>query len=362
MITKRLLTVFLFLFLTGQILNGQSLNDFFSERELSVLSRAQAFIHNAHFQQAESLLVASRQQLSPPSFFFLMQANYFWRYVYTKNDSFLVLTKQYGEDNLNYLKKQDDSKSLRNEFFSGAAHGYLGLAQAMENHLFSAIRHGKKGYNQLKEIYRQYPQFREAELGLGIFEGMVAALPGVLRWMALPLGIKGNMDSARVHLKHAAGKNMITRADAWFYAYGFLRKRNPERSDQILDSLVTHYPDNPLYLSLKGLSLFRHKRYQSALTYFTRSRQKMREPFQNLDVLVESYQARCEFKLKHYRACIDRYLQVKSRYPQKLKKNQLDFLYAYVAKSYRILGNAAKAQQYFARIKNKKIYDRVTEN
>ncbi len=339
---------------------AQTLNDYFSKSELNTLTQAQTLIHSALFARAESLLTHSEATISPTAYLFFMQVNYFWRFVYTKNDSFLTLSVAYGERNKELLEDQSGKPSLKNDFFLGAAYGYLGLAKSMGSHLLSAIKYGKRGYNKLKKIYETYPDFKETELGLGVFEGMVAKLPAVLRWLSYPLGIKGNMPSALKHLSNAASGNRITKADAWFFMYGFLSgKDTAPRRRAVLDSLATTYPDNPLYVALKGMELYRLEKFAEARKYFRHSRKIMREPFQNLDILADSYIARCDYRLKDYQKCIDEYLQIEPVLLKLKQPKKLDMMYAFVSKSYQALGEKEKAEQYYNQIETKKIYDRI---
>lgn len=357
---KSFLLSFLAVCILFASMRGQTLNDYFSRDELTLLTQVQTLIHNTHFAQAESLLTVSEAQISPTAYLFFMQANYFWRFVYTKKDSFLTLSVSYGERNKQHLQEQSATPSLKNDFFLGAAYGYLGLAKSMDNHLMSAMKYGKKGYNKLKQIYEAYPNFREAELGLGVFEGMAAQLPAILRWLAYPLGIKGNMQSALKHLAHASSGNLITKADAWFFIYGFLSA--PEQAQQrraVLDSLARNYPDNPLYIALTGMELYKQEKFAAARKYFASSRKIMREPFQNLNILADSYIAQCDYRLKRYQKCIDEYLAIETAVLKLKQQKKNDLMYAFVSKSYRALGRPKQAEHYRALVKNKKIFRRI---
>lgn len=347
------------MFFINSQLHSQTLNDYFSPTELKILVQVQSLIHNTHFEKAESLLANSKSNISESTYLFFLQVNYFWRYVYTKNDSFLTLTNKYGEKNKIFIESKQNTESLKNDFFLGATHGYLGLSKAMDNSLISAMKYGKKGYNELKKIYKKYPEFKETELGLGLYEGMISKLPTFLRWIVYPFGIKGDIDSALKHLDNASGSNMITKADAWFFEYGFLKEENNILKESILDSLVNTYSENPLYHFLKGRSLFKKNDYSRALIEFNLSKKFLDESFQNLNKDVFSHLAKCNYRLKNYQQCISNYLLVENYYKHLKKKSRLDELYSYVSKSYSALGDKRNSKKYYELINDKKVYNSI---
>jgi hypothetical protein len=349
-IKKYLLFLFSLSFFINSHLHSQTLNDYFSPTELKILVQVQSLIHNTHFEKAESLLTNSKSNISESTYLFFIQVNYFWRYVYTKNDSFLILTNKYGEKNKIFIESKQITESLKNDFFLGATYGYLDLSKAMDNSITRAIGDGKKGYNYLNYIYKKYPNFREAELGLGIYEGFVAKLPKLLRWLVYPFGIKGNMSSSIKHLTNSSGKGLLTKADAMFFKYAFLEKANPEKLS-ILDSLKTNYPDNPLYHFLIGLNFYQNKKYSQAKAELELSSKLMDKSFKDIRASSLSYLAKSDYFLKNYKKCISLYLGLENYYLQKGDKSSANELFTYVSKVMKHWARNLKQQNIFIKLK-----------
>jgi tetratricopeptide (TPR) repeat protein len=241
-------------------LYAQPLQRLIPAESLRIMQKTQYLIHNTQFHEADSLLSASECPLEIKNF--LNQVSYFWRFTYTKNDSFAFLSIRYGLLNKDRLK---DSKSAVDSFFLGGTCGYLGLVYASmeDGSTRKAMSEGGDGYHILSDLLKKNPDLSECYLGVGIYRGMVSKVPAFLRWILYPFGIKGDFESAMESLDKAS-KTELTKADAWFWKAALLKEGAAAAS--LCDSLTIRYPQNPLYHFMYGNLLYKNADYEKALT------------------------------------------------------------------------------------------------
>ena len=134
-------------------------------------------------------------------------------------------------------------------FYLGGIYGYRGLARYANNSIFKAVTEGRRGYNELKAAVAQKPDLYDAQMGFGLFTYMVAKLPTSLNWILRFVGYSGDAEAGMTMLRNAAEHGLYTRTEARFYLSGFLfTAQKHEEALSILDSLITKYPDNSLFL------------------------------------------------------------------------------------------------------------------
>lgn len=336
----KLYSVLTVLFLPA-LMQSQTLNKILPQEGVQIFRQAQYFIHNAQFQDAESLLVASTCPGEIKNF--LNQVLFFWRFTYTKNDSFANKSIQYGQMNKELLKNRNDQSGL---FFLAGTQGYLGLTYASkkDGSITSAMSEGRDGFHGLSDLLDKYPDFSECHLGLGIYKGMVSQLPTFLKWILYPFGIKGDRESAFNSLDTASKNEMLTKADAWFWKAAFLKEDTLAYS--IYDSLTINYPKNPFYHSLYGHILYKNGQLTKAILELNEAARLLEN---NIFPIVKERAltdlGHVYYNLKEYDNSL--------RYWHQLEGNQNNFsssqkreVYQYLMKNYQALNDTSNAEKY----------------
>lgn len=346
----------IFFFFYGN-LEADTLNDFLSENELIVLKKSQLLVHNCDYAEAESLLTVNHdlKQIDEDIYLFLMQVSSFWHFIFSKNDTFLLKSISYAERNRENISGLSN-RNLRNDFFLAATKGYLGLAYIKKGKKYSGISEGGKGYKILNKLFKANPDLHEAELGLGIYKAMVSKLPGFLRWIVWPFGVRGNYKEGIAHLRNASEGNIITKADALFWLAAVLDDDGNTKKEAVYDSLVVNYPQNPIYHILLARHYKRNKDYESAIKEFNLAKRYVPDEFVSIKLVSIENLGRCYYDTKSYEKSIQNWLLVEKIYIQKDYEDR-DEIYYYLCKSYKELMNDEKHQFYYNKIKDKDSYD-----
>ena len=321
-------------------MQSQTLNKFLSSNDVQIMQRAQFFIHNAQFTEAESLLATSDCSVEIKNF--LSQVLFFWRFSYTKNDSFADQSIHYGQMNKEVLKNRNSKSDL---FFLAGTQGYLGLTYASKNEgsITKAMSEGGDGFNGLSELVKNNPDFSECHLGLGIYKGMVSKLPTVFKWIIYPFGIKGDMESALNSLDMASKKDMLTKADAWFWKAVFLKEDTLTYS--IYDSLTTNYSQNPFYHFMYGNILYKNGHLSKAISELevaTRLLDKTIFPAVKEGVITKL--GHIFYDLKEYDKSLRYWHQLENN--QDLSDSKKSEVYQYLLKNYQSLNDTTNVNKY----------------
>jgi hypothetical protein len=325
-----------------------SLIDFLSKKEYSLLKSAQIHIHNSDFQYSENLLdsLVINQNVSIDFIYFLSQANYFWKYLFTKNDLYLNKTIEYGKKNISYLSSIKNM-NLRQSFFLAGSNGYLGLAKFKKGSIIEAMNLGKDGYNLYKKLLKNNPHFDEAKLGLGLFEGLFSELPFFIRIISFPFGFSGSIDSAKVYLASSAKSNLLTKSDSWFWTVGLIEEDSVLKN-ALLDSLVITHPNNPVYHLLYGSFLRKISKPYEALKQFelaknTSSNELIYLKSKALQLLGETY-----FEVNDYKKSIANFHFLENLSSQPPESNvNIEKVYIFLYKNYSALGDSSSVKKYF---------------
>ncbi len=186
-----------------------------------------------------------------PRGYFFGSMVHFWLYTLARDE------KEYAK----FLEKSDDvitvcenlldadERDAVSKFYLGGMYGYRGLAHQAHNSMFRAVTEGRKGYLALKEAVRLKPDLYDAQMGFGLFNYLVAKVPKSLSWILSLVGFSGDAEGGLAMVRNAAAHGVYTKTEARFFLSQFLfADQKSEEALSILDTLITAYPDNSLFV------------------------------------------------------------------------------------------------------------------
>jgi tetratricopeptide (TPR) repeat protein len=165
-----------------------------------------------------------------------------------------------------------NSNNAAARFFLGGMYGYRGMARRTHGSMIQAVFDGRKGYINLEEALRADPAMYDAQMGLGLFEYLIAKAPKSLSWLLSTIGYPGSIDGGLAALKLAADKGTYARTEAKFFLAQFLfNEHRRDEAFQVMHELTEQYPRNTLFLLNNAVMFRRNGDYDSALVLTERA-------------------------------------------------------------------------------------------
>ena len=122
-------------------------------------------------------------------------------------------------------------------------------AALIEKRNFAALGFTRTATQYAERLLAKSPEFYDAYLAIGMGKYLVGMKPAPVRWILRLGGIKGDVDEGMRDLSVTAEKGRYLAPFArLLLAVGYLRKKNNQQAKEILMSLATEFPANPLYL------------------------------------------------------------------------------------------------------------------
>ena len=166
---------------------------------------------------------------------------------------------------------RDDNNALAH-FFLGGIYGYRGMASRSQGSMVRAVLDGRKGYIHLQDAVRINPTLYDAQMGLGIFEYLIAKAPHSLAWLLTTIGFPGNIDEGLAALQLAAEKGTYAATEAKFFLGLFLFNEHREADAfKYMNDLTTEYPENILFVLNEATMYRRRGNLDSALALSNRA-------------------------------------------------------------------------------------------
>jgi hypothetical protein len=117
----------------------------------------------------------------------------------------------------------------------------------VEKRQVSSLSSARRANNYAQQLLKVNPQFYDAYLTTGLNEYLIGSLPFYLRWFVHFDGVNGSKDTGIQNLQLVARSGHYLRPFAKILlAMVYLREKQPQQTQNLLASLTSEYPDNPL--------------------------------------------------------------------------------------------------------------------
>ncbi len=150
---------------------------------------------------------------------------------------------------LSEARLRQNPRDVEALYFLGAAKGLeAAFAGAVERKFMAALRSGSSAVNDHREVLKLSPEFRDAELTIGLQDYIVGSLPLPAKMIAATMGVRGSKKRGLKALEHVASEGQWARDVARVLLID-LYKREKRWGDAIKMSreLSEKYPRNYLF-------------------------------------------------------------------------------------------------------------------
>jgi tetratricopeptide (TPR) repeat protein len=169
------------------------------------------------------------------------------------------------------LKK--NSRDVRALYAKGIAHGTLASFEASaKRSYFSAGSKAKVARDLHRQVLEIDPAFDDARMAVGAFNYVVGVIPGVVRFLLLPLGIRGEGKEVGIRqLETAAAKGKSASTDArMLLIVVYNREKQYEQALSTANQLHNRYPRNFVFELAKASIYGKMKRWEDAIQTYER--------------------------------------------------------------------------------------------
>lgn len=132
----------------------------------------------------------------------------------------------------------------------------LNLARYYIDHgrWFGGFFKARSGLAHLKQLLKEYPDFHDAKMPLGVANCFLDKTPVYLKPIARLLRFSGDMELGLQQLKDAETKGFLTRHESLYYqvAIQWVVLEDKETAKQILDRFIERFPRNANSLLLRA--------------------------------------------------------------------------------------------------------------
>jgi predicted negative regulator of RcsB-dependent stress response len=132
----------------------------------------------------------------------------------------------------------------------------LNLARYYIDHgrWFGGFLKARSGLGHLKQLLKEYPDFHDAKMPLGVANCFLDKVPVYLKPIARLLHFSGDMELGLQQLKDAETRGFLTRHESLYYqvAIQWVVLEDKEAAKQVLDRFVERFPRNANALLLRA--------------------------------------------------------------------------------------------------------------
>ncbi len=136
---------------------------------------------------------------------------------------------------------------VRALYAKGISQGTLAAFEAtVKRSYVSAHGKAKEAHDLHQQVLKLDPTFNDAQLGVGAYDYVVGVLPGLLRFVLSPLGVRSaGKDIGIQELEAVAAKGKIASTDAkMILVVVYTREKRYEEALKLLEELHSRYPRN----------------------------------------------------------------------------------------------------------------------
>jgi tetratricopeptide (TPR) repeat protein len=137
----------------------------------------------------------------------------------------------------------------------------------------AAARKAKAAHDLHEEVLKRDPAFHDARASVGIYDYVVASIPGILRYtILLPLGLHGDGKKVGIErLEEAAAKGKRASVDAkMLLVVVYNREGQYAKSLKLIDELHARYPRNFMFEISKASIYQKQKNWAAAIQTYKR--------------------------------------------------------------------------------------------
>jgi len=160
--------------------------------------------------------------------------------------------------------------------FAGMGYGLKARLHGVRGDHLAVARTGVKGREHFLRAQALDPQMGDALTGIGLYNYLADALSTFAKVLRFFMGVPGGDKKEGIRqLEAAMNTAELTAVEARFYLARNLRNFDGqyERGAQLMEPLVAHYPDNPMFQLLLGDMYAKLNRKEAAALHFRAARQ-----------------------------------------------------------------------------------------
>ena len=189
------------------------------------------------------------------------------------------LVKRAIEASDSILKK--DQGNIHALYAKGAANATLASFEGTVKRAYmAAARKAKAAHDLHEEVLKKDPTFHDARASVGIYDYVVASIPGILRYtILLPLGLHGDGKKVGIErLEEAAAKGKRASVDAkMLLVVVYNREGQYAKSLKLIDELHAKYPRNFMFEISKASIYQKQKNWAAAIETYKRIAENVRD-------------------------------------------------------------------------------------
>lgn len=161
----------------------------------------------------------------------------------------------------------NEEENLWAEFYLGSSYTYRAVYEGFKNNYLETFKYGVKGGRILQDIIKKDSTFYDAYLGAGTYEYFWARAARYIPFFNLA---DGDINEAIRKLHIAAEKSIyskLTSENSLVFIYG--EEKQYSKANNIMDSILSKYPDSRTLLWNKAKLEFKKKNYLVAADLYT---------------------------------------------------------------------------------------------
>ena len=150
---------------------------------------------------------------------------------------------------LSQSRLRKDPRDVEALYFLGAAEGLeASWAGGVEHKFMAAFRAGKDSVDHHREVLKLAPDFRDAELTIGLMNYIIGSLPLPTKMLAATMGVRGSKKRGLETLQRVAAEGKWARDVARVLLIDlYKREKRWEDAARVARELVVKYPRNYLF-------------------------------------------------------------------------------------------------------------------
>lgn len=151
--------------------------------------------------------------------------------------------------NLSQARLRKDPRDVEALYFLGAAEGLeASWAGGVERKFMAAFRSGKDSVEHHREVLKLAPDFRDAELTIGLMNYIIGSLPLPTKMLVATMGVRGSRKRGLETLQRVATEGKWARDVARVLLVDlYKREKRWDDAAQVARELATKYPRNYLF-------------------------------------------------------------------------------------------------------------------
>lgn len=296
-------------------------------------------------------------KISPsfPQAYINQSAIHLWKFLFSKDendynralkliDRAIKIAEKYSEEN------RKDAYALTS---LGIAYGNRVFLKIRNENFLSAIFDLKKSYEAFNKAVKLDPNYYDAYLGLGIYHYSIGSLPKTLKGIISILGFEGDVEKGLREIELAAENGIWQNVEANF----FLTQIYPwhmgdfVKAQQILNTLLSKYPNNQIFLYTQGVFYLNDNNVEEALKLFQSIENQKAHPIPKLLEYTRYRLGECNFRSGNYERALSYYQAFLKNYTEQTYLAQVCLN---IGISYEFLNKRDQALIYYQKSGNSK--------